>query len=204
MRLRFLPLALIASPLLPATRLAAQRPVADQYRTVANRIINAAMADSSVAWNRMAALVDYSGPRLAGSANLERSIDWMLAEMKKDGLANVRSEPAMVPHWVRGRESITMTIPREADVPMLGLGGSIGTPAAGITGEVLVVSNFDELTRRAAEAKGRIVLFDVPFTDYGATVRYRGAGAVAAARVACSTIPPWHAFRPRRSPWKTR
>jgi len=89
----------------------------------------------------------------------------------------------MVPHWVRGRESITMTIPREADVPMLGLGGSIGTPAAGITGELLVVSNFDELTRRAVEAKGKIVLFDVPFTDYGATVRYRGAGAVAAAKV---------------------
>lgn len=183
MRLRFLPLALIASPLLPATPLAAQRPVADQYRTVANRIINAAMADSDVAWNRMAALVDYSGPRLAGSANLERSIDWMLAEMKKDGLANVRSEPAMVPHWVRGRESITMTQPREADVPMLGLGGSIGTPSQGITAEVLVVGNFDELTRRAAEAKGKIVLFDVPFTDYGATVRYRGAGAVAAAKV---------------------
>ncbi|HEY5490982.1 MAG TPA: M20/M25/M40 family metallo-hydrolase [Gemmatimonadaceae bacterium] len=183
MRLRFLPLALIASPLLPATPLAAQRPVADQYRTAANRIINAAMADSNVAWNRMAALVDYSGPRLAGSANLERSIDWMLAEMKKDGLANVRSEPAMVPHWVRGRESITMTQPREADVPMLGLGGSIGTPSQGITAEVLVVGNFDELTRRAAEAKGKIVLFDVPFTDYGATVRYRGAGAVAAAKV---------------------
>jgi carboxypeptidase Q len=183
MRLRFLPLALIAVPVFRVLPLAAQQPLAEQYRKVANRIIDAALADSNVAWNRMAALVDYSGPRLAGSANLERSIDWMLAEMKKDGLSNVRGEPAMVPHWVRGRESITMTTPREADVPMLGLGGSIGTPAAGITGEVLVVSNFDELTRRAAEAKGRIVLFDVPFTDYGATVRYRGAGAVAAARV---------------------
>jgi len=177
MRLRLLPLAFLAAPL------AAQQPVADRYRDVANRIIDAAMADSSKAWTRLAALVDYSGPRLSGSANLERGIDWMLAEMKQDGLANVRGEPAMVPHWVRGRESITMTQPREADVPMLGLGGSIGTPAAGITAEVLVVTSFDELTRRAAEAKGKIVLFDVPFTDYGATVRYRSTGAVAAAKV---------------------
>ncbi len=182
MRLRFLSLALLAVPLLPPSTLAAQQPVADQYRTVANRIIAAALADSSVAWNRLAAFVDYSGPRLSGSANLERGIDWMLAEMQKDGLANVRGEPVMVPHWVRGRESLTMTLPREADVPMLGLGGSIGTSAQGITAEVLVVSSFEELTKRAADAKGKMVLFDVPFTSYGETVRYRGAGAVAAAR----------------------
>jgi carboxypeptidase Q len=65
---------------------------------------------------------------------------------------------------------------------MLGLGGSIATPPEGITAEVLVVGSFEELTQRAAEAKGRIVLFDVPFTTYGQTVRYRTAGAIAAAR----------------------
>ena len=57
------------------------------------------------------------------------------------------------------------------------------TPAAGITAPVLVVSSFDELERRAAEAKGKIVLFDVPFTEYEATRRYRTDGASAAARV---------------------
>ena len=64
-----------------------------------------------------------------------------------------------------------------------GLGGSIGTPKGGITAPVMVVGSFDELTRRAAEAKGKIVLFDVPFTSYGATVAYRGGGASAAAKV---------------------
>lgn len=190
MRLRLLPLAFLAAPL------AAQQPVADRYRDVANKIIDAALADSSGAWNRLAAFVDYSGPRLSGSANLERGIDWVLAEMKKDGLVNVRGEPVMVPHWVRGRESITMRQPREADVPMLGLGGSVGTPADGITAEVLVVSSFDDLTARAAEAKGRIVLFDVPFTNYGATVQYRGRGAIAAAKVGAvaaliRAVGPW-------------
>jgi carboxypeptidase Q len=47
---------------------------------------------------------------------------------------------------------------------------------------VLVVSSFDDLERRAADARGRIVLFDVPFTTYGETVQYRVRGAIAAAR----------------------
>jgi carboxypeptidase Q len=65
---------------------------------------------------------------------------------------------------------------------MLGLGGSIATPPEGITAEVLVVSDFAELEARGAEARGKIVLFDAPFTSYGETVQYRGNGAVAAAR----------------------
>jgi hypothetical protein len=66
---------------------------------------------------------------------------------------------------------------------MLGLGGSIATPAAGITADVMVVTSYDELRARAAEARGKIVLFNVPFTTYGQTVQYRSGGAVAAARV---------------------
>jgi carboxypeptidase Q len=107
----------------------------------------------------------------------------MLAEMRRDGLENVRGEPVTVPHWDRGQESLELVTPRRAKLPILGLGGSVGTPARGITAPVMVVSSFDELTSRAAEAKGKIVLFDVPFTTYGATVRYRGGGASAAARV---------------------
>ena len=33
------------------------------------------------------------------------------AEMKRDGLDNVRAEKVMVPHWVRGEESLEMTSP---------------------------------------------------------------------------------------------
>ena len=66
---------------------------------------------------------------------------------------------------------------------MLGLGGSVATPKGGVQAEVLVVSSFDELKARATEAKGKIVLFDVPFTNYGQTVAYRGNGANEASRV---------------------
>jgi carboxypeptidase Q len=127
-------------------------------------------------------LVDGFGHRLSGSASLEAAIDWVLAQMKNDGLENVRGERVMVPHWVRGEESVELVKPRRARLSMLGLGGSIATPRRGITAPVLVVTSFDDLHERAAEAQGKIVLFDVPFTTYGETVKYRVGGAAAAAR----------------------
>jgi carboxypeptidase Q len=157
-------------------------PVSQAYGATAERIVDAALADSGAAWSKLARFVDYSGNRFTGSAALERGIDWLLAEMKKDGLENVRGEPAMVPHWVRGAESATLVEPRVAKLPMLGLGGSIATPKGGITAAVMVVSTFDELTRRSSEAKGKIVLFDAPFTSYGQTVAYRVQGAIAASK----------------------
>ena len=152
-----------------------------RYRLAADSLIRAATADSA-AWHRIAELVDTFGPRFSGTPELERSIDWIVAQMQADGLENVHTEPVMVPRWVRGRESATLLAPRQVELHMLGLGGSIGTPAQGIEAEVLVVGSFDELQRRASEARGRIVLFDVPFTTYGETVQYRGTGAIAAAR----------------------
>jgi carboxypeptidase Q len=103
--------------------------------------------------------------------------------MQAEGLENIRGEPVMVPRWVRGHEQAELLSPRYVRLPMLGLGQSVGTPAGGITADVLVVSSFEELTRRAADARGKIVLFNVPFTSYGQTVRYRGIGAVEAAKV---------------------
>ena len=65
---------------------------------------------------------------------------------------------------------------------MLGLGGTIATPPDGLEAEVLVVESFDDLRTRAADAKGRIVLFNVPFTNYADTVTYRTGSARAAAQ----------------------
>lgn len=165
--------------LLVAPALTAQNPAA--YRAAADRIIDAALKDSA-AWNRIAELTDTFGHRLSGSDALEKAIDWTLARMREDGLENVRGEPVMVPQWVRGAESVELITPRRKSMTMLGLGGSVATPAGGITAPVLVVTSFDELTTRAADAKGKIVLFDAPFTTYGETGAYRRTGASAAAR----------------------
>ncbi|MEO8200030.1 MAG: M28 family metallopeptidase [Gemmatimonadota bacterium] len=159
-----------------------QSSLQTRYRPTTERIIAAALSDSA-AFTRLGEMVDTYGHRLSGSESLERAIDWVLARMKTDGLDNPHTEPVMVPHWVRGEESAELIEPRRARLPMLGLGGSVGTPAGGITAEVMVATSFDDLTAHGAEARGKIVLFDVPFTTYGQTVQYRVNGAVAAARV---------------------
>ncbi len=151
------------------------------YEDAANQLISAALADSS-AYHRLAYLTDTFGPRFSGTENLEDAIDWILEEMERDGLENVHGEEVMVPRWVRGNEWVELIEPRQKKLDMLGLGGSVGTPPEGITAEVVVVKSFDELTARADEAKGKIILFNVPFITYGETVRYRYGGASAAAK----------------------
>jgi carboxypeptidase Q len=154
----------------------------DPYRANAEKLIAAAQADQ-FAWDRLAELTDTFGQRLSGSDNLNRAIAWAVETMKKDGLENVHTERVMIPRWVRGSESLVITNPPQHVVPMLGLGGSVATPPAGVEAEVMVVANGDDLNKRgAAEAKGKIVLFNVPYTNYGETVQYRSGGASLAAR----------------------
>src|SRR5687768_9439099 len=91
--------------------------VISSLRPAAERLIAAATGDSA-AHDRLALLVDTFGPRLSGSASLEAAIDWILREMKSDGLAHVRGQRVMVPHWERRSESLTMIRPRRASLPM--------------------------------------------------------------------------------------
>jgi carboxypeptidase Q len=187
MIVRTAPIALTAAliacaPSIPRPVTVPANEIAVHYQSDAGRIISAALRDST-AYRRVGVIADKFGSRFSGTPQLEMAIDWILAAMRQDGLENVHGEPAMVPHWIRGEESLYLVSPRPLRLRMLGLGSSIGTPAEGITAPVLVVSSFDDLKLRAAEARGKIVLFDVPFTTYGNTVQYRTRGASEAARV---------------------
>jgi carboxypeptidase Q len=151
------------------------------YRADAARLIKAASNDD-FAYRRLTELTDTFGARLSGSDNLKRAIDWAVQTMKADGLENVRAEPVMVANWTRGRESAEIVDPPQHAIAMLGLGGSVGTPRGGIEAEVLTVATFDELQKRSAEARGRIVLLNAPFTTYSDTVTFRTSGARIAAQ----------------------
>ncbi len=137
---------------------------------------------SSLAYPRMAELCDQFGPRFSGTTNLEAAIDWAISKLKADGFEAVRGEPVMVPRWVRGEESLEQLTPRPMAMPVLGLGGTIGTPPGGIEGDVLVLTNFAELEAREAEVPGKIVVFHPAFTEYNEIVRYRTRGAIEAGR----------------------
>ena len=150
---------------------------ADHPDQAAAKTLLTSATSSTNAYTRLAYMCDTFGPRFSGSTNLESSIDWILAEMKRDGFVNVRGEPVVIPRWVRGQESLELIGPRRQSLPMLGLGGSIATPKDGLNARVFVVKSFEELAQRRTEAIGRIVVFNVPYDDYHKTVAVRTLGA---------------------------
>jgi hypothetical protein len=153
----------------------------EQYRATAGKLIDAALADTE-GYNRLTYLCYRIGNRLSGSPGLEKAIAWSVQEMKAAGLSNVRVIPTKVPHWVRGAESARMVAPLDKPLHMLGLGGSIGTPAGGITAEVVTVNTFEELAALGKEKiQGRIVLYNEEYRGYGPTRVYRATGAARAA-----------------------
>jgi len=177
-------IALVAGAIL--TTVSAQSPAPSHswltpLREDAMRLIKAATADD-FAWQRLAELTDTYGHRLSGSENMTRAVDWAVRTMKADGLENVRTERVMVPHWVRGRETAEIVDPPRHLIPILGLGGTVPTPPGGLEAEVLVVNSFDDLRVKGADAKNRIVLFNVPYNGYSETVTYRNGGARSAAQ----------------------
>ncbi|MDB5977201.1 MAG: peptidase family protein [Nevskia sp.] len=174
----------------------AEQPAVDP--AVLAKIRDAALS-SDWAWQRLSDLTDKIGPRLSGSPGAEAAVVQVAAALQAAGLT-VTLQPAKVPHWVRGEEQAELV-----DYPghpagltqhlhLTTLGGSVATPKKGLTAPVLVVHSFDDLKAHAAEAKGRIVLFDNAFDQdladnghamsaYGQAVAYRVQGASAAARV---------------------
>jgi hypothetical protein len=167
----------------------------DAYREPAAKIV-AATLGGQPALARVAALTEVAGPRPTGSPALARAIEWARASFVADGQENVALEPARVPVWVRGTESAEVVAPAPRKLAVLGLGNSVPTPPEGITADVLVVASFDELKARAAEAKGKIVLYNRPFPTginpgaaYGQTLPYRIDGpSRAAAHGAVATL----------------
>ncbi len=176
---------------------------ADQIRNM-ERLRDSAIRDP-YAMNELRYLTDNIGPRLSGSPQAQRAVDWVAGEMRAQG-AEVTLEKAKVPHWVRGVETAEVVEwPGQAPgttqkVVLTALGGSVATPAGGITAEVVVVSNWQELRALPAWAvKGKILLFNHPFDKelaavgdggaaYGDSVVYRGAGPIAGAAVGAAAV----------------
>lgn len=160
-------LTAIAATLLSASALAAS-PGNDPAALV--KIREAAMT-SDYAWQRSEDLTDLVGPRLSGSAGAAAAVTQVAEAMRKLG-AKVTLQPVKVPHWVRGLETGELVEYKGRPqgvtqrVVLTALGGSGATPVEGLVAPVLVLTSLDELKTRAAEVKGKIVLFDVPFDQH--------------------------------------
>ena len=164
-----------------------------------------AALNSDYAYRQVAHLADNIGPRLSGSAQAAKAVEYVAGELRAIG-CEVQLEKVMVPHWVRGEETAALVqFPGMAEdttqkIVLCALGASVATPPEGITAEVVGVKNFDELKSLPREkVAGKIVLFNYPFDKrmaaegrggeaYGEAVVYRSDGPSAAARqgaVAC-------------------
>ena len=146
---------------------------------------------SSQAYETLSYLSDSIGPRLTGSANAAAAVRWTTERFRSWGI-NVRAEKVMVPHWVRGAESASLPSHRMQKIVLTALGGSVATPAAGLTADVIEVASYDELKAVAERVKGKIVFFNNPmdmdlvrsrrgFEAYRRAVEFRGSGASRAA-----------------------
>lgn len=107
-------LALVVALGMTPVALRAQFDV-EPHRAASLQLIQAALRDSA-AYTRLGQLVDGFGHRMSGSESLERAIDWIVAEMKRDGFENVRKEPVMVTHWVRGADSASAVSVEDAEM----------------------------------------------------------------------------------------
>lgn len=128
------------------------------------------------------------GPRLAGSEGAAEAVKWAKQTMKNMAFDSVYLQPVEVPHWVRGREEAWW---RDFPLAVTALGGSVSTPAEGITAPVVEISDFNMLDSlgELGALEGKIVFYNYPmkqhfiktFHAYSDAVKYRYMGAVRAA-----------------------
>ena len=159
-----------------------------------------AALNSNYAYRQVAYLANNIGPRLSGSAQAQKAVEYVAGELKALGL-EVQWEKVMVPHWVRGDETAALVqFPGQTEsttqkIVLTALGGSVATPAEGLTADVVVVRNFEELKSLGRDkVAGKIVLFNYPFDKqmaaegyggdaYGEAVVYRNDGPSEAAKL---------------------
>jgi len=139
------------------------------------------------------------GPRLSGSANAQKAIEWGKKLMESYGFDHVFLQEVMVPHWTRGQKEQGVIIDGNARIPVAiaALGMSVSTPVDGITADVIEVHSLKELdTLGEAAIKGKIVFFNRPFDPrfietlraYGTAGDQRFAGPAAAAKYGAAGV----------------
>jgi hypothetical protein len=137
-------------------------------------------------------LTDEVGPRLTGSPGGLAAEEWALKKLAALGLTNVHGEPAIAPHWERGREEGEVVSPCSQRLVLTALGGSPGTPAEGLDAPVLLTEDVPSLVALLSKDKdavrGKVVFFNKKMerkrdgSGYPRTVGIRAEGPHEAAK----------------------
>jgi len=188
MTLRVLPAA-VALVLGSAATAAETTHIPDSAVKLAADVRERALKDTT-AYDFVADLTTQIGPRLAGSANDRRAVDWTVARFKALGFDKVWTEPVTYPRWVRRSEHGAIVAPYAQPLSLLALGNSPATPKGGVRAEVVAFKDFTALQAAdAARVRGKIVYVGYhmkPFKDghdYGPATAGRTAGPAFAAKL---------------------
>ncbi len=129
---------------------------------------SAALSDD-YAYQQLAHLTEKIGPRSAGSVGAKAAVDYVAAQMRSLGL-DVHLEEVKVHHWVRGEEIAALVSGpgfapgTQQRIVLAALGGSTSTGRDGMTAEIVVIKDFDELKALGTEkVAGKFVLFNKKF-----------------------------------------
>src|SRR5436853_1106515 len=125
-------------------------PIVFSPQTLADlkRLQQAALS-SDYAYRQVAHLANNIGPRLSGSAQAAKAVEYVRNEIKKVG-CEVSLENVMVPHWVRGEETAALIrFPGQAEntsqkIVLCALGGSVPTRPGGVAAEIVVANTFEQ------------------------------------------------------------
>jgi carboxypeptidase Q len=123
------------------------------------------------------------GHRLSGTPAAAKAVVWGEKAMKAAGADKVWLQPANVPYWHRGKESLQLKIDgKYKTMQALSLGNSEGTGGKVLEAQVVMVHNFDEFKQlQESEVKGKIIFFNYRFRQdivntfdgYGDAIAYR-------------------------------
>ncbi len=135
------------------------------------------------------------GARQGGTEAEARARDWAVARLRAMGFANVRSEPFMMPTWVRGEERAELIAPYPHRMAITALGNSGATSAEGMEGEVVGFRSLNEFEAAPdSMIRGKIVYIGHAMrrtqdgSSYGAFGPVRFTGPDRAARRGAAAI----------------
>ena len=153
---------------------------------------------SSQAYDTLSHLTDEIGPRPSGSEGAAAAVRWTTGRLRAWGIQTT-NERVVVPHWVRGREEARLVSHPGQRLVLTALGGSVATPPAGLTADVVEITSFDQLQSLGAKLAGKIVFYNNEmdmqlvrshraFDAYRQAVMFRGSGASRAAEYGAKAV----------------
>jgi len=169
-------------------------PLTDADLSIAKNLRDDALRGTS-AFAVVESLTTEVGHRMAGSENDAKGVAWAVAKFRELGFPRVYVQPVSFPVWERGFESAGILAPTPQPLTIAALGGSIGTPPGGVSGQIVRFANAAELQQAAAGSlRGKIAYVANRMqrardgSGYGPAVIARVQGAVFAARAGASAV----------------